>query len=217
MNLTSMPRAELIARARFSCKHNHNGLSHPRCYEALHPSERVGFFDIEATSLNASFGYMLSYCIKKRDGEILARPINPKDIKSHKYDQALCKQLIEDFTQFDRIVGYYSSRYDIPFVRTRCLYWGLDFPPTGSLFHTDAYYAVRGKLKLHRNRLEVACDMFGIPSKGHRLTPSVWQDAQTGSKKAIDFVLEHNKEDVESLEALWNKLNGHFKINKTSV
>lgn len=212
-----MPKAELIARARFTCPHRHNGISHASCFDRMHPAERIGFLDIEATSLNASFGYMLSYCIKRRGGEVLKRPITPKDIRGKKYDKALCEQFLFDLREFDRLVTYYGSRYDVPFLRTRCLTHGLDFPPIGALFHTDLYYSVRGKLKLYRNRLEVACDQFGIPSKGHRLTPSVWHDAQTGDKKAIDYVLTHNVEDVESLEALYDKMNGHFRSNKTSI
>lgn len=212
-----MPAAELKARLRYVCRHRHHGLDHPQCYEAVNPGERIGFLDIEATSLNASFGYMLSYCIKRQGGEILKRPISPGDIRGKKYDKAICKQFLEDLSEFDRFVTYYGTGYDLPFLRTRCLTHDLDFPPMGSLFHTDLYYAVRNKLKLYRNRMEVACQQFGIESKGHRLTPSVWHDAQTGDKKAIDYVLQHNVEDVISLEALWDKMQGHFKTNKTSV
>lgn len=167
--------------------------------------------------MNASFGYMLSYCIKRAGGEVLKRPISPKAIRSHRFDKDLCIQFLEDINEFDRIIGYYSSRYDVPFLRTRCLHWNLGFPPFGSLFHTDAYYTVRGKLKLHRNRLEVACDILDIPSKGHRLTPVVWQRAQTADQKSIDYVLAHNVEDVVSLELLWNRLSSFSKLNKTSV
>lgn len=160
---------------------------------------------------------MLSYCIKPMGGAVLKRPIAPSDIRAKKYDKPLCEQFLRDLNSFDRLVTYYGSRYDVPFLRTRCLTHGLDFPPIGSLFHSDLYYTVRGKLKLYRNRLEVACDQFKIPSKGHRLTPEVWMAAQTGDQKAIDYILQHNVEDVESLEALWRKLGGHFRLNKTSV
>lgn len=217
MNPSTMPKAEIVSRLRFRCPHRHNGLEHGACFDAVHDAERIGFLDIEATSLNASFGYLLSYCIKPLGAETLKRPIEPKDIKRHRYDKALCSQFLSDLENFDRVVTYYGTGYDIPFLRTRCLYWNLDFPPMGSIFHTDLYYAVRNKLKLHRNRLEVACDMFGIESKGHRLTPKVWQDAQTGDAKAIAYVLQHNEEDVISLENLWNRLQGNFRTNKTSV
>jgi uncharacterized protein YprB with RNaseH-like and TPR domain len=207
----------LKARLRFTCSHRHNGLAHPQCYEAVHPGERIGFLDIEATSLNASFGYCLTYCIKRYGGEILKRWVTPKEIRGYQFDKRLMGQLLEDLTEFDRVITYYGTGYDLPFLRTRCLTHGLDFPPMGSLFHTDVYYSVRNKLRLYRNRMEVACSQFGIESKGHRLTPEVWMKAQAGDQGAIDYVLQHNIEDVESLEKLYDKMEGHYRLNKTSV
>jgi len=204
-------------RLRFRCKHRHDGISHRQCFEESHPAERIGFLDIEATSLNASFGYMLTYCIKRRGGDILERSVKPSDIRGKRYDKGLCEQFLRDLDEFDRFVTYYGTGYDLPFLRTRCLTHDLVFPPMGSLFHTDLYYSVRNKLKLYRNRMEVACDQFGIESKGHRLNPPVWMAAQAGDPEAIDWVLTHNREDVISLEALYDKMGGHFKLNKTSV
>ena len=62
-----------------TCKHRHTYAEHPRCYFEEKPYlkdgnapgvERVGFFDIEATNLHATFGYIFSYCIKELDGKI---------------------------------------------------------------------------------------------------------------------------------------------------
>lgn len=217
MNVATMTKAELVARAKYRCAHRHNGLDHISCFDKANPGERIGFLDIEATSLNASFGYILSYCIKPHNGKVIERPISPGDIKSHRYDKRLCEQFLEDIGKFDRLVTYYGTGYDVPFLRTRCLHWNLDFPPMGTLFHTDLYYTVRNKMRLYRNRLEAACDSLGIESKGHRLNPKVWMDAQTGDAKAIAYVLKHNVEDVASLEALWDRLHGHFRRTKTSV
>lgn len=217
MNLATVPKTELIKRARFTCKHRHNGLSHPQCFDEQFPPESIGFFDIEATSLNASFGFALTYCIKKFGGAVLKRTVTPKDITQHRYDRSLCEQFLDDLGDFSRVVTYYGSRYDIPFMRTRCLSHDLDFPPFGSVFHTDLYYQVRSKLKLHSNRLEAACTAFGIEAKGHKLTPMLWRDAGTGCDKALAHVLAHNEEDVVSLEGLWRKLNGCFIPTKASI
>lgn len=212
-----MPKAELIARARYTCRHRHNGLSHHQCYSEQFPAERVGYLDIEATSLNASFGFMLAYCIKRHGGETLQRCITPKEISTLAFDKRLCVQFLEDVKQFDRLITYYGTGYDVPFLRTRCLSHDLGFPPMGTIWHTDAYYQVRHKLKLHSNRLEAACTFFGIPSKGTKLDPGIWRDAQAGSTKALSLVLRHNVEDVCALEGLWNIISGHSKINKRSI
>lgn len=217
MNVASLSKAELVARARFRCQHRHSGLDHTACYDKVNPGERIGFFDIESTNLTATFGYLLSYAIKRAGGEVLKRCITPADIRAKRYDKRLCQQFIEDCNEFDRLIGWYSARFDVPFMRTRCVYHGLDFPPFGSFFHTDAWFVCRSRFKLHSNRLEAACTFFDIPSKGHRLTPQVWQAAAAGDQKALDFIMAHNVEDVESTEAVWNKLCPFTKMNKTSV
>lgn len=160
---------------------------------------------------------MLSYCIKRHHGETLQRSVSPQEVRARKYDRRLCQQFLQDLNEFDRLVGYYSTRFDIPFIRTRCLYWGLGFPPFGSLFHTDLYYAVRNKLRLSGNRLEAACIQFGIPAKATPLTPSIWRDAGTGCPKALALVVAHNEEDVASTEQLWDLLDGQVRKNRTSL
>ena len=137
MNPATLTKAELVSRARYRCKHRHNGLDHISCYDQAHPGERIGFLDIEATSLNASFGYMLSYCIKPEGGEVIKRPISPSEIKGLTFDKRLCQQFLEDIQEFDRVVTYYGTGYDIPVLRTRCLTHGLDFPPMGTMFRCE--------------------------------------------------------------------------------
>ena len=110
-----------------------------------------------------------------------------------------------------------DRRFDIPFLRTRALYWGLDFPDYKSLVVTDCYDIVKAKLRLHRNRLESVCDAFDIPSKEHRLTPEVWVRAMAGDKKSLDYILKHNREDVISLEAVWKKLERFARNSKVSI
>lgn len=160
---------------------------------------------------------MLAYCIKRHGGETVTRCVTPAEIRARKYDKRLCQQFLEDINEFDRLVTYYGTGFDIPFLRTRCLTWGLGFPPMGSVFHTDLYYAVRNKLRLSGNRLQSACTQFGIPSKETPLTPAVWRDAGTGCPKALALVLAHNVEDVASTEQLWDLLAGQVKANKTSL
>jgi uncharacterized protein YprB with RNaseH-like and TPR domain len=169
--------------------------------------EKIGFFDIESSNLQATFGIVLTYCIKALGGKIIKRSIKPSEIRKKIYDKNLMKQFIKDVRQFDRIVGYYSTRFDVPFLRTRCLFYKLDFPLYKEVLHTDVYYMVRNKLRLHRNRLETACEFFHIPAKEHRLKGDIWIAALGGDKKSLDFILKHNMEDVISLEALWKKLD----------
>ena len=169
------------------------------------------------SNFQADFGIVFSYCIKELGGELIANVIKPKEIRNGSYDKRLIKEFIEDLKKFDRIVGYYAKKFDIPFLRARTVYYNLRFPPYGTHFFNDVYYLVKNRLQLHRNRLEDACRYFDIPCKTHPLVPTIWLKAMKGDRKALDYILEHNKEDVLSLEALWKKIYMYGLIGRRSI
>jgi len=72
------------------------------------------------------------------------------------------------------LVGYYSTRMDLPYMRAKALHYGLEFPGVGELYHWDLYYTVRYKLGLSRNSLANACDWLGIEGKTP-IDKSVWR------------------------------------------
>lgn len=120
-------------------------------------------------------------------------------------------------TYFVNGFASHNSKFDIPFLRTRSVYWGLDFPKFKNKIQTDLYPIVKYKFNLHRNRLETACEFFGIESKGHRLKPDIWFQAMSGDKKALDYILEHNREDVRSTEQLYDLIISHSRKGQTSI
>jgi len=224
INIARLRKDEIIWLHQHKCRHGHTYLEHSNCIEVEKPNmcpafEKIGFLDIEASNLKADFGIILSYCIKEENGKIIGRAVTPKELKGEIYDKNLVEQLCSDIRTFDRIVVYYGTDYkfDLPFIRTRAVFWGLNFPSYKEIKVFDMYPVVKKKFKLHRNRLETACDFFGIPSKGHRLKPDIWFKAMTGQKKGLDFILEHNKEDVISLEDLYHKTIKYSNIPNTSI
>jgi len=215
MNIANLTKAEIIKRANFKCKHSHNGLEHPQCF--VSNDGKIGFFDIETTNLKANFGIVICYSLKSEFGEVITNAITPEEILNETYDKRLLKELCVDLRKFSRIATYYGKRFDVPFVRTRCLKFGLDFPPYMALWHTDVYDIIRRKCKFHSNRLQVACDFFGIESKGHPINFEVWMKCLAGKQEAIDYVIDHNKEDVVCLEELWHIVMDTARVVKSSI
>ena len=216
--LRGIPKQTILRLSKQTCRHGHSLIVHPTCLrKELGQEERVGFIDGEMSNLAATFGYVISYCIKEADGKIHERVLTPEEIKNHIFDKELIREFIADARQFDRLIGYYSTKFDIPFFRTRAIYWEFLFPLYSEIKHTDVYYIIRNKFKLHRNRLENACQFFDIPCKGHRLNPTIWQRAMSGDKRALKYILQHNREDVISLEQLYNKVNLYAQMNKRSI
>lgn len=218
MNIANTKKDEIIKMANFRCIHHHSGLSHPNCYDTQNNiKKRIAVIDIETSNLKANWGFVFSYCIKEIGGKLIKRILTPKEIKEGVYDKNLIKQFCEDVRQFDRIVGYYSARFDVPFLRTRALYYNLDFPIYHEIHHTDLYDITKRKLNLHSKRLQVVADFFGIKAKGHPMNPSVWFKAMAGDVKALNWIMIHNIEDVNTTEELYNKIYNYARITDTSI
>jgi uncharacterized protein YprB with RNaseH-like and TPR domain len=207
------------------CRHRHNYLDHYACWIAERGDwkdcpviDKVGYLDIEATALNASFGYIYSYAILDHDTKkILGGRVTGREVRNYQFDKRLMKDLSRDIKKFTRVVTYYGTRFDMPFLRSRCLKHGLPFPEYQDLYHTDVFYMVRNKLLLYRNRLENACDFFDIPCKAHRLNPYIWNRASAGDEESLAYIWEHNQEDVLSLAELYARLERFSKPVKKSV
>jgi uncharacterized protein YprB with RNaseH-like and TPR domain len=137
--------------------------------------------------------------------------IDPK-----KFDKRITKSLLKAIDSVDIVVGYYSTRFDVPFVRTRALYHGLRFPGHQEKIHLDLYYRVRSLLKLGRNTLDQATSFFGIEGKNH-VRGDIWNAARVGDQEALTYVLNHNVEDVQILAELHNKIGGFRQIPRRSL
>ena len=234
--ISKLSKSDILALSRMTCKeHGHSYLVHPNCAlkegvllettnakgkKTFRIKERIGFLDIENFSfyMKADMGIVLSYCIKELDGPIIANALTMKELQGKVEDRRLLKDLIKDMEKFTRLIGFYSTRFDFPFVRTRCLMHGYDFPIYKSIYHTDIYYLVRNKFCLKSNRLQNACKQFGIPAKDTHFEWDTWKNAvMKGSKKDLNKILEHNKEDVISTELLWKKVSAFGMESKRSI
>jgi hypothetical protein len=244
-----MLKAHLLWLNKTRCvEHGRPYEEHPNCYfqdleagripQTPETEERIGFFDIEASGLKGTFGYMFTYCIKKLDGPVLKRTIKPSDIlpngtSDQWLDRDLCVQFCEDANQFDRLVVYWGKdkRLDVPFIRTRTVYWQqiarrdgdeemvekLHFPEYMELYVEDLYDIVKTKFRLHSNRLGTFCQFMNIPAKFHPLNPEKWNKALAGYQDALDYILVHNVEDVHSTEDAWKLVKNFKNRPRTSI
>ncbi len=217
-----LKKDEIVWLSNNRCIHRHTFLEHYQCYQKeWYKKERIGFIDIETSELTADAGILLSYCIKESGtNKILKGVIDKKDLfktsDGHE-DRKLVQQCILDMLKFDRLVGYYSSRFDISFLRTRALTNKLDFPEFKQLKHTDVWMMARSKLKLRRNTQENVCrNLFGTTEKTH-VEMKYWRAALRGDKRSLNYILDHNIKDVKDLEKIYNKMVGFVNKTNTSI
>jgi uncharacterized protein YprB with RNaseH-like and TPR domain len=215
--INRLPKEEKIAILSKRCKHRHSMWHHPNCFpDSPMTHEKIGFLDIETTDLKADFGYMLTWCIGG-EGEITYGQIKPSEIKKGTFDKRIVAELTKCMCKYDRLITHYGTKFDLPFIRSRAIKHGVEFPAFGEINHTDTWFMSKKLLKLRNNRLETICNHFGIASKGHRLIPDIWQRALAGDQKSLDFVLTHNAEDVESLEKVYILLKKYYRELARSI
>jgi len=199
-----LKKDKIVWLSTHRCKHGHTYLEHYNCYLTEHPEEnKIGYFDIESSSLVADFGFCIGWKILDNDDNMYGRMVTKEEVLGLKTpDKYLMKELIETLKNFDIIYTYNGTRFDFPFVRTRSVINKLDFPTFGSLKHKDVYYIVKNKFRLHRKSLEVACEMLlGNSNKTHWMGKH-WIGAVQGKTESLDYIDDHCEKDVKDLKKL---------------
>lgn len=190
-----------------------------RRYQQLTDGKRVGHLDIESNQLNATFGSMISWCIKQDNGKILCDYLKKEDYavpNKLQIDKRITQTLVDALSQFDVITTYYGEGFDLPFIRSRAMYHNIPFPGYGSIISIDLWKIVRVKLRLHSNRLDVVSEFLGVNSKT-KLDPATWVKAVFGDTKAVAEIVEHNKQDVITLEKVYNKMKPYSAGVRRSI
>lgn len=191
-----------------------------RKHEVILEGKKVGHLDIESSQLNASFGMILSWAIKV-DGKnkIIGDRLSAKDFTQPDKldtDRRVVKSLVATMKEFDVIVHFFGDNFDVPFIRSRCLKYGLNFPEYGSINTIDVWRWVKRNMKLHSSRLEAVAEHLGVNSKT-KLRPQTWIRATMGDQVALAEVYEHNRQDVITLEKVFHILKPYSSGARRSI
>lgn len=223
-------------RKELRCVHRHTIEEHPSCFAKglvkwpndrifarfsgepwwNFPEYRIGYFDIEVDNLNADWGTVLTWCIKEKDGPIKYSVITSSELFNEEYDKRVVQEFVDEMRKYKIFVGYYSTKFDLPYMRAKALHYGIDFPSYGDIFHWDIYYTVKSKLKISSRSLDNTCDYLGINGKTP-ISKDAWRKAKYGDKESLEEVLNHNKGDVEILEELHDRLDFTRKWIRRSI
>lgn len=210
------------------CQHRHTEESHPACFnKQWYADLKVGYLDIEASDLNANSAWMLSWAICGRDSRGKKYRTLAYDYASYEdmfkspgvvnrdYDRRIIQSLIQEMKQYDVLVTYYGTGFDIPFIRTRAMILKEKFIKPKTIAHIDLYYHVRGKMSLNRNSLAMATKCLNIDGKTH-LDFAYWKLAAMGDVKAMEELITHNTEDVKILDDLHLELENVVNFKKSA-
>jgi uncharacterized protein YprB with RNaseH-like and TPR domain len=174
-------------------------------------SMKVAVLDIETTSLKSDFGIMLCAVIRtygsREDPKVFRINLsNPSLVEAEK---EILIQLNEELTTYDGLITYFGNRFDIPFIRTRALYHGIQ--PLKKTKSLDLYFTVKRVTNPSTRRLERINQILQVsnpdasPDKT-KLGLIEWNNVVLNrDNSALDYIVTHCIADIMILENVVNK------------
>ena len=186
------------------------------------------FFDIE-TSPNLVFSWNVGHEVRiDYDNIIQERAIicicykfEGSDKVYHlTWDKGNDKKMLQRFAEIinsaDEVIGHNSDRFDVKWVRTRCIYHGI--PMTHDIKSIDTLKASRSKFKFNSNKLDYIGKYLGLGEKMETGGFSLWKDiVLKNSKKALNKMVAYCKQDVVLLEKIFQKINPYLPVKTNAA
>jgi len=182
-------------------------------------------FDLE-TSPNIVYSWRVGYKIQLDFNNILQeRAIicicwkweDEDHVWSLKWDKGndaeMLREFIEIANQADEIIAHNGDRFDMPWLRTRCLKHGIQCFPSYKTI--DTLKMARSKFYFNSNRLDYISQFIGGKSK----LPTdfnLWKKVMSGDKRALNQMVEYCCNDVLMLEEVYNELSKYAEP-KTNI
>ena len=175
-------------------------------------------FDLETSNLGGDTGVILCACVESsmKPGKIIT--LRSDDMAAEDWnagrrgnDKPLVKELANILSDHDILVAHNGTRFDVPFIRTRLMRWGLKKFPDQKII--DPLSLALRKLRLERNSLGRLSDLLGIEERKTPLDLSVWTDAVlNGTRRSMNLIVEHCIADVKVLTACLEFVKPYIKV-----
>lgn len=176
----------------------------------FNPDEmNIGVFDIESTGLTGDFSCILCAVVKpygRGKEQVFKIDLDKRDMLEAEKDLLL--EFLPVLTSFDGLAGYYSTRFDMPLIRTRCMFHGIPAPK--KIKHFDAYFTIRRTVNPTTRRMDRINEINrltdeSLPEKS-KLGVKEWTGATfRRDKESLDYIVEHCVKDVQVLESIIDK------------
>jgi DNA polymerase elongation subunit (family B) len=136
-----------------------------------------------------------------------------KEVNSVQWDSKQCdKKMLEQFVKIaneaDEMVGHNGDKFDLAWVRTRCLFHGIHMFPSYTTI--DTLKVSRSKFKFNSNKLDYIGKFLGIGKK-IKTDFNLWKDILLHKDKvAMGKMIKYCIQDVILLEKVHKKLSTHI-------
>jgi len=136
-----------------------------------------------------------------------------KDVYYLHWDNKQCdKKLLQEFikvaNEADELIGHNGDKFDLAWIRTRCLFHRIEMFP--QYVTIDTLKIARSKFKFNSNRLDYIGKFLGLGQKIHT-DFNLWKDIMLhNDKKALNNMIDYCIQDVVLLEKVHKELNNHI-------
>lgn len=123
-------------------------------------------------------------------------------------DGPMLRKFVKMLKDADEIVTHNGDMFDLPHIRTRCLFNGI--PIAETFTSVDTLRIARHRFKFNSNRLDYLGRFLGLGTKIQN-PPDLWDRVMEGQKSALSDMVTYCKRDVSLLEAVHDKLTGYSR------
>ena len=177
-----------------------------RMYWDIETSPCVGYFWRPSHRTSISYDNIIEHakiiCICwKWEGE---SEVHSLDWGKEKDDKKIVKKFAKELLKADDAVAHNGDRFDFPWLKTRFLIHGVEFP--SKIVSTDTLKRARGNFKFPTNRLNDIGDYLGVGNKMETGGFSLWKEVMTGNREALQKMVDYCKQDVVLLEKVHQQI-----------
>ena len=181
-----------------------------RLYFDIETSPNIGFFWTAGFKLNISTESIIKeraiicICYKWEEDKVT----HSLNWDSKQNDKKMLQEFIKVANEADELVGHNGDKFDLSWIRTRCLFHRLEMFPTYTTI--DTLKVARSKFKFNSNKLNYIAKYLGIGQKIHT-EYDLWKDIVLNKDKdAMDKMIKYCKMDVILLEKVHKELSLHI-------
>ena len=211
-------------KIQYQCRDCHEKNEGGGYFSKAYEGAKILVFDIETSPIKAYVWrawkqnvymdqiiddwFMLTWSAKwLNHPEMLSEAITPKEAKNHD-DKRIVKKLWKLFNEADILIAHHGRKFDIPKSKQRFVLNGLK--PNSPYQIIDTKELAKREFDFTHNKLDYIAQIFGMKRK-KPTDFQLWVDCMKGDKKALDYMLKYNEEDVLILEEVYLGLRGWMK------
>lgn len=179
------------------------------------------FFDIETSPnigvfFEAGFKKNIGYESIIKERAIICICYKWEDSKEVHYltwdskqnDKKMLEKFIKVANESDEIVGHNVRKFDMAWVRSRCLFHHIPMLPNYNTI--DTLTISRSKFKFNSNKLDYIAKYLGMGKK-IKTDFNLWKDILLHKdKKSMEKMVKYCKNDVIILEKIYKELSNHI-------